>query len=90
MMLHSCTIETEVLADRLLGLEDHYFCFAKIDCELTLSQAVASASRCRWSPSGLVEIRIRSWAYSNNGAEMLLLCTNASSLEDMLFQTINI
>ena len=34
------------------------------------SQKLASASSCRWRPSGLVDIRMRSSAYNNSGAKM--------------------
>jgi len=34
------------------------------------SQKLASASSCRWRPSGLVDIRMRSSAYNNRGAKM--------------------
>ncbi len=67
---HVVPLKTNSLQSDLRASKITTFVLLRLPVSWRCSQKLASASSCRWSPSGLVDIRMRSSAYSNNGTKM--------------------
>ena len=61
MTPHTCTVEEEFLAVRLLGFKNHDLCFAEIDCEQTFFTEVGQC----------IQLSLKSFRASGHESEVI-------------------